>query len=298
MCKENDKFKFANFYCDPLSLIAEKERHEKLSTFTNQDIFSLYEYAFAKNYKAGVKDVYCVNNDMIDLSILAVKYNLNIKNIVGAENIFKIPSSFLVGNNLIVELKNIEEYNDSFLSDVMSFCAKLNLSILIEFGRDLNSLGKLSSRYNKEPEKVLEDFGFLDKKCFLLGCNYLDKDAISLFDSYDIEYIFTPLADGEKGRGFLNFKLFENKVCHIGTESVQNIDLIKEIDFLRLETNNLLCRNNLIDETKYFKLLQQSIEDNMGLSYNGNSFNEKIDLKLENFQKLEENVLNLLAQKG
>ena len=56
MYKENDKFKFANFYCDPLSLIAEKERQGKLSTFTNEDMHSLYEYALTKNYKEGVKD--------------------------------------------------------------------------------------------------------------------------------------------------------------------------------------------------------------------------------------------------
>ncbi len=300
MYKENDKFCFSNCYCNPLAIINQNklDKIDFSKPFqTSEELIDFYEFVLAKNYKSGVKDIFIINDFLLDLSSFSNKYNLNIKNIINAENIFKVPSSFLVGKDLIVELKNIEEYSDNFLSEVVSLCAKLDLPILIHFAKDLTSLGKLSSKYNKAPEKVLEDFGFLDRKCYLLGCNYLDKDAIYLFDSYDIEYIFTPLSDAENARGFLNFKLFENKICHIGTDEEKDFDILKQADFLRLTTNNLLCKNDMIEYEKYFKLLSL----NEKIILNRNNLKEflkiKIDLKVDDFQLLSEKVLKSLALK-
>lgn len=297
MYKDNEFLEFSNYYCNPFSNCDKCKILNDINTpsSTQTELISeIYELTLAKNYKNGVKELFIKNDFFVDLTSFSKKYNLIIKNVIDAENIFKMPSSFLVGNEVVVEINNLENYSDSFLSEIVSFCAKTELPILIHFAKDLTSLGKLSSKYNKAPEKVLEDFGFLDRKCYLLGCNYLDKDAISLLDSYDIEYIFTPLTDAENARGFLNFKLFENKVCHIGTDEQEDIDMLKEVDFLRLTTNNLLCKNNMIEDKNYFYLLSSKSENFK--NENLKSFlKRKIDLKVNDFVLLKEKVSKSLA---
>ena len=289
-----EKIEIKNYYCHPIAFIPPQVTSVK--SWTEDEKKFLLEYAIALNSKAGIKELFLVNDFAIDLTEFSERYNMKIFSIISAENLIEIPSSLLVGNNLIVEIKNIEEIAESFLSQIVDLSAKLNLPLLLHFGRDLKSLGKIEQKYHKPPERFIEDFGFLDRKCYLLGCNYLDKDAISLLSNYNVKFIFTPLSDAEQGRGFLNFKLYENLDCFLGSEIMQNIDIIKEANFLRLENNNLLCSNSLIRFSNFAKLIDNSC--NLSESEAKELLASEIAKKVENFEDLSTKFSKLLAQKG
>ncbi len=282
-----------NYYCNPYALLPQDDKN-LLRQWNKEEIGLLYEYMIALNFKAGVKDLFLVNDFAIELNDFAKKYDMTIKSVINAENLLTIPSSMLVGDNIIIEIDKIDEYNENFLMQINDLTAKLKLPLLIHFARDLKTLGRLEQKYKKPPEKVLEDFGFLDRECFLLGCNYLDKDAISFLDNFNVKYIFFFFCDGEMGRGFLNFKLFDGKDCYLASEKITNIDMIKEANLLRLENNNLLCSNNLIDCDNYIKLLCGKCEKQQNLT---KILSAKIDKNCEDFIDLKTKFDNLLAVK-
>ncbi len=290
------QYNFKNCFCNPFSFLPSALR-EGVSLWKKNELEMLYEYVIASNCRSGVKELWILNDYMLDLSKFASKYGIKIKSIIKAEKIFSMPSFLLVDDGLLVFLDKMEEINENFLCEVVNFAAKFNLPLLINFGHSLQMLGLLESRYGKSPERMLEDFGLLDRKCFLLGCNYLDKDALSLFDCYDVEYIFSPITDAENGTGFLNFKLYENRICHLASCDENEIDLQKQADFLRLCTNNLLSMQRAVALQKYLSLLPLECE--------GKIEQEKIDFltskatcRVENFDKTEQNYHKLLARKS
>lgn len=289
-----ENIKIKNYYCDPNTFIPACVSSDE--DWEEDEKRLLLEYAIALNSKAGVKELFLVNDFAMDLTDFSKKYDIKIFSIISAENFLTLPSSFLVGNNLVIELKCLEEYNENFLSQIVDLSAKLNLPLLLHFGRDLKSLGKIEQKYHKPPERFIEDFGFLDRECYLLGCNYLDKDAISLLSNYNVKFILTPLSDAEQGRGFLNFKLYENLDCFLGSEIMQKIDIIKEANFLRLENNNLLCSNSIIQFSNFAKLIDNSC--NLSESVAKELLGLKITKKVENFEDLSIKFSKLLAQKG
>ena len=96
------------------------------------------------------------------------------------------------------------------------------------------------------------------------------------------------------GRGFLNFKLFDEKDCYLASDKMTDIDMIKEVDLLRLENNNLLCSNNLIGKDNYIKLLCGK----SGMKQEANQILcDKIDKNCEEFLDLRTKFDNLLAVK-
>ncbi len=286
----NQTLKFDNFYCDPSGLT---KGCQPLKFWGKDELLLLYEFVVAKNVMAGVKQLWLVNEAMLDLSELAKKYNIVIKSIVKVENISALPSFMLAGDKVVLEVDNLEEMNDALATEIVSICANLNLSKLVRFGQDLYSLGAIDKKFNMPPERVLEELGFLDRKCYLYGCNYIDKDALRLFEGYDVQYIFSPLDDAENGRGFLNFKLYEDKICHLATGKGQ-IDITSNANLLRLTTNNLLCSNQMVKIYDYGKLLPYKAQDEQEIL---RILDSKIVVPCENFDLLEQKVDKLLAGK-
>lgn len=289
------QYKFQNCFCNPFAFLPSAQR-ENVVLWNKDELDILYEYVIAKNCQSGVKELWILNDFMIDLNKFAAKYNIKIKNIVRTEKIFSLPISLLTENDLLVFIEKIEDMNEDFLSNVVNLSSKLDLPLLINFGQNLQMLGIIENNYGKSPERVLEDFGLLDRKCFLLGCNYLDKDALSLFDNYNVEYIFTPITDAENGLGFINFKLYENRICHIASGNEIQIDLQSQANFLRLCTNNLLALKNAVSAEKYLNLLPFEIKNtNNQDAVSFLKFN--VSCYVENFEKAEQNYYKLLARK-
>ena len=282
-------YNFKNCYCDAAWFA---QGAKPLKFWQKDELLLLYEYVIAKNFTSGVKELWIVNDFNLDLSPLAQKYSMKIKSIVKMENINTLASSMLVNDGVVIEVDKLEELGEREASEIVSFSARLNIPLLVHFGQDLYSLGALDKKYRMPPERVLEELGFLDRKCYLFGCNYLDKDALSLFENYEVEYIFSPLDDGEKGRGFLNFKLYENKVCHLASREGE-IDMTGNANFLRLSTNNLLSSAEMIALSSYGRLLPFESDDDEILRL----LKSKITLPCENFAELEQKFCNLLAEK-
>ena len=282
-------YNFKNCYCDAAWFA---QGAKPLKFWQKDELLLLYEYVIAKNFTSGVKELWIVNDFNLDLSPLAQKYSMKIKSIVKMENINTLASSMLVNDGVVIEVDKLEELGEREASEIVSFSARLNIPLLVHFGQDLYSLGALDKKYRMPPERVLEELGFLDRKCYLFGCNYLDKDALSLFENYEVEYIFSPLDDGEKGRGFLNFKLYENKVCHLASREGE-IDMTGNANFLRLSTNNLLSSAEMIALSSYGRLLPFESDDDKILRL----LKSKITLPCENFAELEQKFCNLLAEK-
>lgn len=286
---------FRNCFCNPFSFLPLEQR-ENVGLWDKRDLESLYEFVIAKNCQGGIKELWILNDFMLDLSKFATRYDIKIKSIIKAEKVFSMPSSLLVDDGLLVFLDKLEDMNENFLSEIVNFSSKFDLPLIINFGQNLQMLGLIENRYCKSPERVLEDFGLLDRKCFLLGCNYLDKDALSLFDNYDVEYIFSPITDAEKGAGFINFKLYENRICHLASCDERDIDLQKQADFLRLCTNNLLSLQNAVAVQKYLNILPFAcdVEDEQTAI---KILKSKTTCHVENFEKTEQNYHKLLARK-
>lgn len=282
-------YNFKNCYCDASSFA---QGAKPLKFWQKDELLLLYEYVIAKNFTSGVKELWIVNDFNLDLSPLAQKYSMKIKSIVKMENINALASSMLVNDGVVIEVDKLEELGEREASEIVSFSARLNIPLLVHFGQDLYSLGALDKKYRMPPERVLEELGFLDRKCYLFGCNYLDKDALSLFENYEVEYIFSPLDDGENGRGFLNFKLYENKVCHLASRGGE-IGMTANANFLRLSTNNLLSSAEMIALSSYGRLLPFESDDDEILRL----LKSKITLPCENFAELEQKFCNLLAEK-
>ena len=282
-------YDFKNCYCDAACFA---QGAKPLKSWQKDELLLLYEYVIAKNFTSGVKELWIVNDFNLDLSPLAQKYSMKIKSIVKMENINTLASSMLVNDGVVIEVDKLEELGEREASEIVSFSARLNIPLLVHFGQDLYSLGALDKKYRMPPERVLEELGFLDRKCYLFGCNYLDKDALSLFENYEVEHIFSPLDDGEKGRGFLNFKLYENKVCHLASREGE-IDMTGNANFLRLSTNNLLSSAEMIALSSYGRLLPFESDDDKILRL----LKSKITLPCENFAELEQKFCNLLAEK-
>lgn len=283
------KYNFKNYYC-ALSCFAQGD---SLKSWQKDELLILYEFVIAKNFSSGVKELWIVNDFNLDLSQLANKYDMKIKSIIKSENIQNFTSSMLVGESLMIEVDRLEGLSESQINDIVSFSARFDIPLIVHFGENLFSLGALDKKYKMPPERVLEEFGFLDRKCYLLGCNYLDKDALALFDNYNVEYIFSPLDDGEKGRGFLNFKLYENKICHLASRDGE-IDMTGNANFLRLSTNNYLSSAEMIALSSYGKLLPFEGGEEEILSL----LKSKITLPCQNFEELRQKLCNLLAQKS
>ena len=282
-------YNFKNCYCDAACFA---QGAKPLKFWQKDELLLLYEYVIAKNFTSGVKELWIVNDFNLDLSPLAQKYSMKIKSIVKMENINALASSMLVNDGVVIEVDKLEELGEREASEIVSFSARLNIPLLVHFGQDLYSLGALDKKYRMPPERVLEELGFLDRKCYLFGCNYLDKDALSLFENYEVEYIFSPLDDGENGRGFLNFKLYENKVCHLASRGGE-IGMTANANFLRLSTNNLLSSAEMIALSSYGRLLPFESDDDEILRL----LKSKITLPCENFAELEQKFCNLLAEK-
>lgn len=303
--QEGNKVKlkgFKNSYCDALCCglgeFVESEKYQ-LDAISDEDLKIICQYVVVKNIMAGVCELnlkvsrYGFGGDALE------KYGLSGKEIIDSEQIGLLPTSALVGEKLVVELDNLSQYTPQFLSEASEFAALSGCEVLIKLGQDLEEIGKLVNKYNNSPVEVLESFGFLDRKCYVYGLNYIDKDDQKLLKDYEIPCIFSPISDGEEGLGAINlynFKYNELKFV-FSSGKCYNIDMLKEAKVAYINTANLMNEGGLIDEDD----LLEAILSNSGgeiieldeCERRENIFNKKVLIEHEDYQMLRDKVKNI-----
>ena len=238
---------FKNLYCDVLScglgeFMDETCEQDLIRKLTIDQLEKITEYVAIKNKLAGVGQVMFKMPYPRIASKMIEKYGLNGKEILSAKVVNNLTIDDFVGDKIIVEIEDINDYSDGQLSDISQFCATTDTEVLINFGQSLEEVGKSVNRFGMSPASALESFGFLDRKCYLKGLNFIDKDDQNLILQYGAQLIFTPRQDGEEGTGAINMYnfVFHGHKFGFGSGKCYNIDMLKEGKVAVINTNNLM----------------------------------------------------------
>lgn len=309
--KTKQKIKsFKNYYCDALYCALgeffDKEKIDEIlnrKTLTQQQIKLLCEYAVIKNKIAGVTFLNLKVPDFGYGIELLEKYNMNGHEIVSANLMNCMPSKALVGQRLILEVESLLEYNENFLSDLSDLSAKIDIPIIFALGQDLEEVGKIVNKFKMSPVQTLESFGFLDRECYVLGLNFIDKDDQKLMRDYGATCIFSPCCDGEEGKGAINLYnfIYNDLKFRFSSRRNHNIDMLKECWLAMVNTSNLMFEKDLIK----IEDLLQAVFDKNGIDIEisigeyerkEGLLNKKIKLNIEDFENVYKNVEKLVFQ--
>ncbi len=282
---------YYNCYCDAIRtalncflLVEESEALLEEVNFSNEELLTLARFALALNSRAGVGKV---NLSVPNADILPYfeEFGLDGKVILPFEAIGSLKTSDYVGGRVAMEVKSLLDEDEKTLSAISDLSGKMKLPVFIGFGRTLEEVGRLSQKYNLSPARVLEDFGFLDRKCYLLGSNFIDKDDFDIIYSYGGKVILTPRCDMMKGCGAVNLYSIENKGIEygFGNQSYPQIDMVNEAEIARGNTANLLYERGLISTESLLKALLLEEEDSE------RSIEKEKVFPLENVFKINDN---------
>lgn len=309
--KTKQKIKsFKNYYCDALYCALgeffDKEKIDEIlnsKTLTQQQVKQLCEYAVIKNKIAGVTFLNLKVPDFGYGIELLEKYNMNGYEIVSANLMNCMPSKALVGQRLMLEVESLLEYNENFLSDLSDLSAKIDIPIIFALGQDLEEVGKIVNKFKMSPVQTLESFGFLDRECYVLGLNFIDKDDQKLMRDYGATCIFSPCCDGEEGKGAINLYnfIYNDLKFRFSSRRNHNIDMLKECWLAMVNTSNLMFEKDLIK----IEDLLQAVFDKNGIDIEisigeyerkEGLLNKKIKLNIEDFENVYKNVEKLVFQ--
>lgn len=132
----------------------------------------------------------------------------------------------------------------------------LNLPVVIPLFEDLIRTGQISSKYDCSPAKFIEDMGFLDRDCTILGGVYADKDDLQILGDYGAKIVVCPISLAKSGSTFANIPLMQKygiKVM-LGSGSEEEIDFEKQIEFLYLTQLALLQNPKAVSKNQIISL--------------------------------------------
>ena len=283
---------FKNLYCDGVfsSLgryidVYECDENEILNLLSRQDIEILIETAVLKNKVAGVKFVN-IKVPFVGIGVkLLEKHGMQGNEILSARQMTSLTAGEAVGGQIGFDVENLLDYAEGYLAELSDFVGQLDIPIFISFGRDIEEVGKLVNRYNMSPAEIIESLGFLDRKCFFYGLNYIDKEDQKLLKNYSPTLIFMPKNDGEEGRGVINlynFVYHQLKFC-FSSGKCYNIDMLGELKQAKTNTSNLMHERGLL-----------SLEDMVSsIELEENPYELSLDLDEE---ENEENILEKMMK--
>ena len=248
---------FKNYFCDAISCSlgefidvydSQFDEDELLSKLSKEEINIICQYAIVKNKIAGVGELYLkVPIASIGREALEM-FKMGGKVIISAKQKEDLTTNDFVGDRVILYIEDLLDYKEGALSDIADFLGRTDMPVIINLGRTLEEIGKLVNRYGKSPVEVLEDFGYLDRECYVYGLNFIDKDDQKLLASYNANIIFSPRSDGEEGRGAINlYNFIYNRLKFVfSSGKCYNIDMLAEGKLARINTNNLMYEKGLI----------------------------------------------------
>ena len=297
---------FKNYYCDALYCsLGEFFDSETISQIlenkmlTSQQIKILCEYAVIKNKMAGVSYLNLKVPDFGYGVELLEKYEMKGHEIVSANLMNCMPSKALVGQRLMLEVENLLEYNENFLSDLSDLSATAGIPLIFSLGQDLEEVGKIVNKFNLSPVQTLESYGFLDRECYVIGLNFIDKEDQKLLKDYNVTCILSPCCDGEEGRGAINLYNFVYNELKFGFSSRKcyNVDMLKECYLARVNTSNLMYESDLIDIEN---LLSAVSDDNLieidwdELSKDENILNQTIRININEYEHIRKETREVI----
>ncbi len=294
---------FKNYYCEFLAcsigefieLFYEYNQDEILSKLSYDELQILSDYAVLKNRLAGVGELYL----KVPIPSIAIKslekYGLKGSEILSARLLAGLKTSDLLGGRIILCIEDILDYNEGMLSEISDFAAKTDLPILIFLGRTLEEVGRVVNKFGKSPVEVLEDFGFLDRKVFVYGLNFIDKEDQKLLADYQASIILSPRSDAEEGKGAINLYnfIYSRLKFVFSSGKCYNINMLGEAKLAILNTNNLMYERGLV---KPSDLLNSLFKADKLPNFDGENhtfLDEKFELNRPEQELLEGELLNL-----
>lgn len=279
---------FKNFYCDGVLSALGKyidvyniDEDAIYKLLSKEEMEALIETTVLKNKRNGVKELY-IKVPYVNMGVKFLdKHQIRGKEILSARHLTALTAGEIVGGRIGFDVENLLDYAEGFLSEVSDLTGRLDIPIFISFGRDIEEVGKLVNRYKQSPAEILENFGFLDRECYLYGLNYIDKDDLKLIRTYNPTIIFMPKNDGEEGRGQINLYNFvynEIKFC-FSTGRCYNIDMLGELKLAVINTSNLMHERGLISANTLISAIE--IQESQ----------EELTLLMDEDEK-EENILD------
>ncbi len=296
---------FKNYYCDALycslgefiDVFDNFNEDEILKRLTTKDVKSLCEYAVVKNKIAGVGELYLkVPYPLVGREALG-KYGLVGKEILSAKTMESLTTKDILGGQLMLMVEDLLDYKEDFLARLSDFLGRLNMTVMICLGQTLEEVGKIVNKFGHSPCEILEDFGFLDRECYIYGLNFIDKDDQKLLSKYDTTLIFSPRSDGEEGKGGINLYNFIYNRLKFGFSSGKcyNIDMLGEAKLASINTNNLMYERGLVKENELLDALSTN-DEKMQLNVSLIS-SHILDSRIEILdEKLKEDYLKLREQ--
>ena len=302
---------FKNYFCDAISCSlgefidvydSQFDEDELLSKLSKEEINIICQYAIVKNKIAGVGELYLkVPIASIGREALEM-FKMGGKVIISAKQKEDLTTNDFVGDRVILYIEDLLDYKEGALSDIADFLGRTDMPVIINLGRTLEEIGKLVNRYGKSPVEVLEDFGYLDRECYVYGLNFIDKDDQKLLASYNANIIFSPRSDGEEGRGAINlYNFIYNRLKFVfSSGKCYNIDMLAEGKLARIKTNNLMYEKGLIkDEELLEALVTQNGENNFEIdnfALKNCLFDKKIEISQfnEKYLMLRERIKEII----
>ena len=259
---------FKNYFCDSISCalgefinpFIDFFEEDILNKLSKDDVNMLVKYAVIKNKIAGVTELFIkvpfagAGRQALD------EFGLGGKEIISAKQMYELNAKDFVGDRVMLMIEDLMDYKEGYLLEISDFLAKADMPVLICLGRDLEEVGRLVNRYNSSPALLLENFGFLDRKCYIYGLNFIDKDDQKILANYNPLLIFSPRSDGEEGKGAINLYNFIYNHLKFGFSSGKcyNINMPAEGKLALLNTNNLMFDNRLINCEDIINSLSES----------------------------------------
>ena len=243
---------FKNYYCDPLaSFIYEGMPRTNLEevTVSKEEEKLLCEYAVIKNKVAGVSEVNIACSEPSIVLELLKKYGLKGRAVVS--DISKC------SDGTIFHIKDILSLSEQQLQDIALEVGKRKIPCMLTFGRTLDQMGQIDKLYGMSPARFLEEEGFLDRECLILGGNYLDKDDLNILSQYDARVVVTPRSDMLLGRGFINLSPLKSQGLALGfaTDIHPYTDMLAEVYLAAGQTANLMHDAKAVQFEELLKFL-------------------------------------------
>jgi len=256
---------FKNGYCDALGMslgefldVYEIDEQEILNLLNDEELKILVEYAIAKNKVSGVGELYLKVPKTGLIGENFENYKMVGKELLSARLIDNLSAKDFVGGRIMLEVENLLEYNEDYLSKIVDFCASTDTPVLIKMGQTLEEVGKIVNKFNCSPAQLLEDYGFLDRECYIYGLNFIDKEDQKLLKNYSATLILSPRDDAESGRGAINlYNFIFNQLNFIfASGKCYDIDMLSEGKLSIYNTSNLMHERGLVGVEEILNSLQ------------------------------------------
>ncbi len=271
-----------NGYCDyvkaTLYNFMDNEEVEEFCenySFTEEELELMCRFMALKNISSGVSEVNFASPSPQVTKKIYDEFGLGGQTVLKECYLDKLETKDFIGGKIIIEIPSLIDLKEARLCEISDLSAKLDFPLLIHFGKSLEEVGLISTKYNHSPAEFIEELGFLDRKCMLLGCNYIDKDDLEKISAYDGQVLLSPQSDCIEAKGFVNLLTIQNQGLKYSLASGvnPNINIFSEAKLLWGQTSQLLLDNKVVN----FACLENALQSEDGeLNLLQSEFNSKI----------------------